>query len=254
MSHARALDSLHSLPRHCCATAVPAHRELDATVAGIHLLPRHSWSVTACAQASSALPWRDGAAAQRSSPPIAPLARAPIPACPSPRRTFLSPPLQRCLMACGRTAGNAAARAHVASSTTTRWRRLRCLRPLLCWSPPTHIQHHFLIGRSGMLLHWFGSRRLKRPRFLAVTRSPKSTGQRRHQSSCPRSHHLGHSSGTQLLTSLHPRVVPLECPPPHRQRCPRPHARGAVAAARGTAWTSARQPRTLAKLAPDSTH
>ena len=127
----------------------------------------------------------------------------------------VSPPLPRSLVACGRTGGTAVARAHEASSTTTRWRRLRRLRPLLCWSPPTHIQHHFLIGRSGMLLHWFGSRRLKRPRFLVVMKPPKSTGQRRHQSSWPRPCHLGHSLGTQLLTSLHPRVVPLECPPPH---------------------------------------
>ena len=58
-----------------------------------------------------------------------------------------------CLMACRRTAGTAAARAHVASSTAARWRRLRRLRPLMCWSPPTHTQHHLPIGRSVMLLH-----------------------------------------------------------------------------------------------------
>ena len=138
-------------------------------------------------------------------PPIAPLAKG--------TNHRLSLPVARPF---SRLPSSAAARAHVASPTTTRWRRLRRLRPLLRWSPSTHIQRHFLIGRSGMLLHWFGSRRLKHPRFLVVMRPPKSTGQRRHQSSWPRPCHLGRSLGNQL--ERRDPTSPLERPlqPPRR--------------------------------------
>jgi len=103
---------------------------------------------------------------------------------------------------------------------------------LLRWSPPIHLQRHFLSLRRGMLLRWLDARMLTRPHFLVVTRQPtKSTSQQQHHS-LPRLSHLGHSLETWLLVSLHPRVVPLECLPPVAGPCT-PDA--AAAAARGTA-------------------